>query len=431
MGDEVSESMQREAALRPLVTAYILAGLLFMLLPGTFLGVWNLVSISSQRGPGSLSPEWLQAHGHAQIFGWIGSFILGIGFYSSSKMARLPSYALRRGWFSWVLWTGGVLLRWATNLYLWRWRAMLPVSAALELAAFLIFFRTVSRHRSGGQAARPQAWMIVAIGATLGLLLALGTNFGVAVWLAMKGTSPAIPHALDQRLLALASWGFLVPFIWAFNARWLPVFLGLPDPFERGLLAAFAINAGAVASALAAFLPLSAALAMIGAVSAILALHVFEPATRPAKTQDVHPSFPYFVRGAYGWLLVSAGLAMWAVTADRSGGIWGASRHALTVGFVSTMVFAIGQRVLPAFCGGRVLYSKTLMLGSLLLLNLGCFLRVSSEIPAYEGYARQAWTVLPVSAVVELAGVTLFAANLGATLLRRPARPIHLAEAAA
>jgi hypothetical protein len=32
-------------------------------------------------------------------------------------------------------------------------------------------------------------------------------------------------------------------------------------------------------------------------------------------------------------------------------GCVGASRHALTVGFVATMVFAVGKPVLPAFAG--------------------------------------------------------------------------------
>jgi len=162
-----------------------------------------------------------------------------------------------------------------------------------------------------------------------------------------------------------------------------------------------------------------------------MALNVFESAEQPAKTQGIHPSFPLFVRGAYVWLLVAAGLSMWAVSADRNGGIWGASRHALTVGFVSTMIFAIGQRVLPAFCGMRILFSKELMFCSLVMLNLGCLLRVASEIPAYEGYWTQAWSILPVSAITELAAVTLFAANLAITLLRAPAHAVHVQEVAA
>src|SRR5690242_21903897 len=100
------------------------------------------------------------------------------------------------------------------------------------------------------------------------------------------------------------------------------------------------------------------------------------------------------------------------ITRSAAGGIWGASRHSLTVGFIAVMVFAIGQRVLPAFCGMKILFSPAIMLWSLVLLNVGCFLRVSAEIPAYEGYWRPAWQVLPVSAMTELAAVTLFAVNL-------------------
>jgi len=68
-----------------LVIAFVISGMLFMLLPGTFLGVWNLLSISQEHQPSSIPQAWLQAHGQAQIFGWIGSFILGIGFYSLTK----------------------------------------------------------------------------------------------------------------------------------------------------------------------------------------------------------------------------------------------------------------------------------------------------------------------------------------------------------
>jgi uncharacterized protein involved in response to NO len=430
-GVEASEAMRREAMSQRLITAYIVTGLLFMLLPGTFLGVWNLISISAQHSLATLSPEWIQAHGHAQIFGWVGSFILGIGFYSISKMAGLPSFSVSRGWVCWALWTCGALARWVTNLYLWRWRVLLPLSAAMELAAFLIFFRTVSRHPSSGQSSGKQAWIFLAIGASSGLLLALALNFGATLWLSFTSDGPALPHGFNQRLLVLSTWGFLVPFIWAFNARWLPVFLGLANPSGRALLAAFAVNTAGVAAGLAGRFPLSAALSMVGAVAAVLALNIFEPAGKPPKTQGIHPSFPLFVRGAYVWLLIAAGLSMWAVSSDRNGGIWGASRHALTVGFVSTMIFAIGQRVLPAFCGMRVLFNKKLMFGSLALLNLGCLLRVSSEIPAYEGYWTQAWSVLPVSAIVELTAVTLFAANLAVTLLRPPAHLAHAQEVAA
>jgi uncharacterized protein involved in response to NO len=425
------EAIRRESRLQRLLMAFIATGLLFMLLPGTFLGVWNLISISSRHSLAALSPEWVQAHGHAQIFGWVGSFILGIGFFSISKMAGLPSFSVSRGWVCWGLWTGGVLARWATNVYLSQCQIVLPLSAAMELAAYVIFFRTVSHHRPSRTSGGRQTWLLLAVGASTGLLLALALNLASAVWLSFTGERPAVSHEIDQRLLLLSTFGFLVPFIWAFNARWLPIFLGLASPSDRLLVAAFVINTASVAAGMAGYFAIFAAFAIVGAVTAALALNIFQPAERRAKIQGIHPSFPHFVRGAYVWLLIAAGLSMWAVSGDRNGGIWGASRHALTVGFVSTMIFAIGQRILPAFCGMRTLFSKGLMFGSLAMLNLGCFLRVASEVPAYEGYWTQTWPVLPVSALIEMAAVTLFAVNLTVTLIRPPAYLTQTREVAA
>ncbi len=77
-----TEAIRRhEMGLQRAVTAWIVTGLFFMLLPGTFLGAWNLIEIADQHTAADFDAAWLQAHGHAQIFGWIGSFILGIGFY--------------------------------------------------------------------------------------------------------------------------------------------------------------------------------------------------------------------------------------------------------------------------------------------------------------------------------------------------------------
>lgn len=90
------KALAREVGLSRLLVAYISTGVVFMLLPGTFLGVWNLISISAKQVAAQVPAAWLQAHGHAQVFGWIGSFILGIGFLLHSQAAarsRLRSLA--------------------------------------------------------------------------------------------------------------------------------------------------------------------------------------------------------------------------------------------------------------------------------------------------------------------------------------------------
>ena len=196
----------RETSLSRLLVLYIATGLVFMLLPGTFLGVWNLLAISSRHATNSVSAGWIQAHGHAQIFGWIGTFILGIGFYSIPKLRRMNPFALRAGWVCWVLWTLGVSLRWLTGVYEWQWRVVLPASAALELLAFAIFFHSVSGHRpqdSGKQ--KLDEWVGVVIVAAVGLpahtACQLGRSLVPRVSRCFAGSSnrirPAVPGARD------------------------------------------------------------------------------------------------------------------------------------------------------------------------------------------------------------------------------------------
>ena len=411
----------REASLSRLLMAYISSGLVFMLLPGTFLGVWNLLQISGRESAGSISPAWLQAHGHAQVFGWIGSFILGIGFYSIPKLRGATKPGFDAAWACWAMWTIGVAVRWAANVYAWQWRLLLPLSGVLELAAFLIFFSAVSQHRPEDSGkSRLEPWIWVVISASTGLMLTLIANLAACFYLAMRGASPALSHILDQRYLVLVAWGFLVPFVWGFSTKWMTVFLGLKPVRPKLLLGALVVNFAGVVLTLLGWGAEATAFFVVSTALAIAALRMFEPARQEPKTRGVHPSFPFFVRMAYGWLLVAALLGVGAAVWDSSGGIWGASRHALTVGFIAVMVFCVGQRILPAFAGMRLLWSTRLMLVGLLLLTIGCALRVSSEVLAYQGYAGWAWSVLPISALLELAGITAFAINISGTFILEP-----------
>ena len=60
------------------------------------------------------------------------------------------------------------------------------------------------------------------------------------------------------------------------------------------------------------------------------------------------------------------------------------------------------------------------MFAGLALLTIGCCLRVPGEILAYQGYANWAWAVLPISAMLELAGITAFAMNICGTFILEP-----------
>jgi hypothetical protein len=415
-----TEIIARERRKSLLLRAWIFSGIFFMTLPGTVLGFSNLLAISTNHGLGNLPAAWIQGHGHAQVFGWIGSFILGIGFYSQPSR---QSSAIRIPLTCFVLWASGVGLRWLASIYGWHWRILYPVSAGFELIAVLLFLAAASRHKlpapASGKQAKPrmELWMVSVLLGTAGLTALALFNFIECLALAMHGTMRAFPHELDQKYLVLLAWGFIVPVIWGFSARWLPSFLAIATTNVRLFQAALILDLMGVLFGVSGWTKSATILLATSAVAIGLALHLTQRPHGQAKVQGIHPSFPSFIRLAYAWLVIAGSMGIWAAFADQHGGIWGASRHALTVGFAATMVFSIGPRILPHFAGVYNIFSKRLIFFSLLLLQSGCTLRVSSEPLAYEGLLPFAWKVLPASGVLELSGMLVFAANIALTFL--------------
>jgi hypothetical protein len=184
-----------------LLRAWILSGLFFMALPGTLLGFSNLMAISTHHGLGTLPAAWMEGHGHAQMFGWIGSFILGIGFYSQPARGRSAN-RLQLACF--IFWTFGVGARWFANIYGWHWQALLPISAGFELMAVLLFLKAASHHKLLESPSREcvrtpmEMWMISVLMGTAGLAAGVIFNFIECLRLAVDNGLRSFPHSLDQ-----------------------------------------------------------------------------------------------------------------------------------------------------------------------------------------------------------------------------------------
>ena len=392
-----SLSQPHDPDLSRMLIVYVATGLAFMLFPGTFVGVVNLMKIASAHTAGAADAAWVQAHGHAQLFGWLGTFILGIGYYAIPRL-RLSPFSRAAAWTTYALWTSGAAIRWAIGTWPWQWRLLLILSAALELQAVAIFAISVffSRPRARNDAWRNSIVMISAAGAAM--VAGVAINAVESFIVALDGNAPVFPPAFNQRYLVLITWGFVVPFIWGFSSRWLPPLLGLKK--TRNALLIPALVTLFIGVALASGIVLAAASAIY-----IAALRLFEKSERAPKIR------PLYIRTAYTWSIIAALLGM---IAGR--GFAGASRHALTVGFFAAAAFTIGSRVLPAFFNVRRLWSTRLMVVSLVLLNIGCATRVVAQILAYEQFSTHAWPALTVSAIIEMTAVTLFAANMLLTL---------------
>ena len=187
---------QEENAQR-LMMVYAITGLFFMLLPGTFLGVWNLISISGARGA-AISASWIQAHGHAQIFGWIGTFILGIGFYSIPKMTSSAVQTHPRG--PGLRGCSGLQASSALGLRL----STISIGACccrFQLClSFAAFSFSLSRSKAIVQPVRKDnppkrmpVWIIAVLVGTVGFGMALLMNLLAASVVSLRDTGPDLP----------------------------------------------------------------------------------------------------------------------------------------------------------------------------------------------------------------------------------------------
>ncbi len=416
--DYADPAPERQAG--KMLAAYVITGLCFFTLPGTFLGVWNLIAITDHEAKAGASAAWIQAHGHAQLFGWVASFIIGISFYVLPKFRGHPLKGYGVAWTVWTMWTLGVALRWWAGVVADGWRATLVSSAVLELVALAIFLYAVSFTRPQGTTSARQkkpadlgSWLGIFGFAALGV--ALFVNLATAASVALHSAAPVYPAVADRAFLVIAIWGFAIPVAWGYSTKFVTIFLGLEQPNHR---AAPWLCAGVTAIVIAALIHqflVADVLALAVTIPATGALRVFRRSVRKLKVIGVYHSYSAFVRLSFVWLLAGAVLGILADIFPGAEGLGGASRHAVTVGFIATFIFAIAPRLLPSFLNGRELHSSRLMAVSLWLLTLGCALRVSSEAIAYSA-GGNAWSVLPISAFFELSGVLLFVVNMALTL---------------
>jgi hypothetical protein len=396
-----------ERRLARLLAAFILSGLFFMAAPGTLLGVWNLLGISSRRELAAISTAWIQAHGHAQFFGWVGSFIIGISLYTLPKFRGAATRSIPLGWAMWAIWSAAVALRWIAGVQSTVHPNSFRASAGCELlVAALLLWQCSAPPRSQRQ---PRLWVAPVFTGFAGLLAALAWQ----LWLTLRPfTAPALPAAEDRTLISLAIWMFAYPMVLGYSIKFFPGLLGTAAADAGALRVALLLLAPAAAGFVLGWNVFAAAATTWSVALAWCCLRLFEATAGKPKLTGVYARYPQFSRMAYLWVGVASLLGFGVARP----GMLGASRHAFTVGFLATLIFSIGPRILPSFLNSRELWSPRLMRWSLLLITAGCTLRVICEPLAYGGIFEPAWKILPVSALAELTAVVLFGMNLAMSL---------------
>lgn len=377
---------------------------------------------------GSATGLWweavVQAHGHLQLYGWAGLFVLGVAFHFLPRLrgaglayprlvpwllgALVASIALRAICQPLVTFSGAGL-----------WRAGLLASGVLEAVAMAaaLLMLVATALRGPALATRPAAWSVLPflIGAFASLGLAALINLENTFAAGAVSATGLVPAAGDALNVTLGLLGFLVPMALAMSARALPLYAGL-DAFPKKLLwpLAFTYFGGLLLVAtgtLSTHDPLTGAgLAVMGAVlcvfvGAFLRLmrrrgripgHVAQLAPQPDRLASSYRSKVASERGGYGpFVALVASAYLWAVLGgvllivDGAALMFSAeppvpldaARHSLALGFVALLISGVAPRMLPGFSGGHI-RSAALVTTTLWLGNGAALLRVGSLLMA-------------------------------------------------
>ena len=459
-----------------LVTPVLKTALLMGAGGGFLLATILTLSLAFSVSLGSWWEAVAQAHGHLQLYGWAGLFVLGVALHFLPRLrgtplvgARLVPWLLCMMIVSLVLRAVGqpMLSMSLGNL----WRVALVSSGVLEAVVFVtvlsLFILTAMR--GPRPTTRPAYWSVFPFfcGAFCSFTLAGIINLANVIQAAHG--SGLVPGADDTLNVTLGLFGFLIPVALAMSARSLPMYAGL-DGFPRRVLWPLAgvyfvgvillcigVDSGLLPSSwsmlfngIGMLLPGGVVLLFVGIFLSLirkrgrLPERVGKLAPSPenlaqnyqqqVKREQTHYGpFVGIVASAYLWAMLGALLLLIDGGSMLVTGSllvpFDAVRHAFALGFIALLICGIAPRMLPGFSGGKIL-SPGLVSATLWLGNAAAVLRVGSLLfaPLFagtRGFAIDTF-LFSLSGPLGLVLAICLAINLWPTLRATPRRDSSL-----
>jgi hypothetical protein len=414
---------------------FFMAGIVATLTAGAVWGAYLLLRISLHGSFTAVGLHEVNAHGHAQIFGWVGLFVMGFAYqaFPRFKHAELAWPHLARA--SLFLMLAGLIGRSVFEPLAapGSWIAWAAVAASvLEVVAIALCAAVViaTWRNSGKSLAVYDYYVLCALGWFI--VQAVYETVYLAATLWTDG-----PELIDL----VATWqgalrdiqihGFALLMILGVSQRIFHHFYELPVPSRKRAVAALLLINAAVIGEVLGLVQMRGSpvwrgvwyLSVLALASVVVALvrdwHIFGPA--PGADRSLK-----FLRAAYLWLLASLAMLVlfpvyqyailpWlapdspASLLHFSHAYYGATRHAITVGFVSLMIVGVAARVVPTLNGIDLKTLPGLWL-PFVLISFGCALRVCCQ--TLTDFADWAFLPAGVSGLFEVLGLTLWGAHL-------------------
>lgn len=393
--------------------------------------------------------RWLalaQAHGHVQVSGWVGLFIMGMAYRLLPRFAARPIRVPGAAPASYALVTAGVLLRFIGQVLVvgaGPWLA--ATGSALGLAGALIFLAALVSAMTGPRAravfapflASGAAWFVVQAAISLSAMVR-----------AAGDGSSLLPLGRDDAVLFVEFYGFILMFIFGVSSRTVPVFFGQrPLRGAEPLAACALLNVGVATHTAAALWPASGggeaaaraedAGALMVAVAVVwlgALMGVLVPA--PNRLRPLAQPQAWLIRAAYAWLVVGGFLlAYFAMTALADGRAISrqdadAVRHAFALGTISMMIFAMAYLLVPALAMKRPegLRSGVFAYATFVALNVAAMVRVVPVLATSPADSGAYYGPMVAGAVLGLAAVAVLAFSFSRRDFVPPVPEAHAAS---
>ncbi|MDO8616146.1 MAG: NnrS family protein [Dehalococcoidia bacterium] len=415
---------------------FVFGAIFFALILGFPLG-FTAAHAAAQGGTlaGRL-PAVTQLHGHLQLVGWFGLFVTGMGLRLVPRFTGVKVRPASLVPLTFALMAGGLVLRavsqpWADEPPL---NVLFAASGALEAAAALTFAWVILHCVRRGRPdefhyseffAAASVWLVVALLINLALVLD-----------AAAGPEATVSVTRSNAVTFVLLYGFVSLFVFAVSLRTFPIFFGRRRADPRLVMAVWALANVGIGGFAAAVIWRSyevttgervleaVSFAAVGAAFLLLlaALRIFEGT--PHRLRESARRSMAFVRCAYAWLLVAAGMQVFfglrALWDERPPAHYevDAVRHFLALGFVTSIIPGMALLVMPRLAMRRMQgqSSRLVALSLLVLLQGAAAARGAGSLIANETRLEEGFWTMTAGGVLGILAMALFAGYL----LRNP-----------
>ena len=434
-----------ESAYENIYEKFIKTAIIIALTTGCVYGAFILFYMGIQHSLYSVPKVLIETHGHTQIFGWVGLFIMGVSYFVLPRFYAVRIYCGKLANLSFYFMVAGIFL-------VFTYRTLLPLNnicffkaliisgCVLEVLAVLMFLIVAVKTVLSAEKQELETYETFLFSGYLWFLIVTVAHAGIVLYMLNSGET-LIPHAAIYPLRHIQVMGFITLVIFGVLSRTLPAFLGLKTPNAKiNLIIMFMLNASVLVRAVSqplmvyyadvnlpfyyVFNTLYFTSGCVELFSIILFLYNLNILSKPEvdfSGMEIEKSYEKFVWAGILWLIV-AEIAMMVFTVQESffgvpvsHALIGSYRHAVTVGFITMMIFGFASRIIPISQGIK-LHSYSSLTMTFILINAGSTLRVVFQPLAVHTGSVPAYLVMGTSGLIESVAILLFGINIWKTM---------------